>query len=165
MSRERIDMTGRRLGRLVVLGVDPYDENRLLCRCDCGNLTSIKRTSASGQIKSCGCLRRETSSSIGKRVCSKNFSERRKLMKKYHTNNKVIGNCTKLAKNNTSGTNGVCKNNRTGKYHAYITMNYHQINLGTFNNINDAVEARKEAEEKYYKPLVEAVSCEINSVA
>ena len=33
---------------------------------------------------------------------------------------------------------------------AYISINYKQITLGYFHDFNDAVKARKQAEEKYF---------------
>jgi hypothetical protein len=58
---------------------------------------------------------------------------------------------TKLNKNNKSGVKGVryCK----GKWIAYIFFNYKSIYLGTYDNKLDAVKARKEAEDIYFKPL------------
>lgn len=55
---------------------------------------------------------------------------------------------TKL--NNTSGVTGVSKNANKKRWRAYITINKKRIHLGTFDLFEDAVNARKEAEEKYY---------------
>ena len=63
---KKLDLTGVRFGRLVVLEEAPQDERKQrywICRCDCGNTTqpihmsSLKR----GLTKSCGCLRKEKS--------------------------------------------------------------------------------------------------------
>ena len=56
----------------------------------------------------------------------------------------------KLSVKNTSGYNGVSWNNILGKWHAYINYNNNRINIGYFENIEDAIEARKQAEIKYY---------------
>jgi hypothetical protein len=52
--------------------------------------------------------------------------------------------------NNTSGFVGVsyCKSKK--KWRAYITNNLRRIHLGYFQNFEDAVNIRKEAEEKYF---------------
>lgn len=61
MSKKDIDLTGKRLGRLLVIykvGID-----RWMCRCDCGNEKDIRCDHLiSGQIKSCRCLQAERSS-------------------------------------------------------------------------------------------------------
>lgn len=60
----------------------------------------------------------------------------------------------KLNKSNTSGHNGIYFRTDTKKWSAYIWLNYKKINLGCFNNIEDAIAARKSAEEKYYNPIL-----------
>lgn len=53
--------------------------------------------------------------------------------------------------NNTTGFTGVDMDKRTGKYRAHITVNMQKIYLGTFLSARDAAEARKQAEDKYWK--------------
>lgn len=55
-----------------------------------------------------------------------------------------------LFKNNTSGVSGVCFLRNENKWRATIILNYKTINIGSFDYFEDAVQARKEAEEKYY---------------
>lgn len=52
--------------------------------------------------------------------------------------------------NNTSGIVGVSFYKRQNKWRAYITYNTKQINLGYYFDIEDAKNARKEAEELYF---------------
>ena len=56
----------------------------------------------------------------------------------------------KLFSNNTSGVTGVCWNKAANKWAAHIRINKKRIHLGYFNDFEDAVKARKEAEEKYF---------------
>lgn len=49
---------------------------------------------------------------------------------------------------NRKGVNGICKSN--GKWHAQICKDYKHMSLGRFDNKEDAVKARKEAEIKYF---------------
>jgi hypothetical protein len=59
-----IDLTGRRFGRLEVVGRAPNRNTVVywLCRCDCGIEKEVGSQSLrSGRIKSCGCLRVDTS--------------------------------------------------------------------------------------------------------
>lgn len=55
-----------------------------------------------------------------------------------------------LNSNNTSGVTGVNWHKVSNKWIARIKVNYETIYIGTFDNFEDAVRARKEAEEKYF---------------
>jgi hypothetical protein len=57
------DLTGLRLDRLVVLERDsasPGSGSRWRCRCDCGAMVVVRRSSLVSGARSCGCLMRET---------------------------------------------------------------------------------------------------------
>ena len=60
-----------------------------------------------------------------------------------------------LSKSNTSGITGVCWSNAKNKYRAYICINGKQKSLGYYSDIGKAVEARKQAEAKYYKEFAQ----------
>ena len=51
---------------------------------------------------------------------------------------------------NTSGTTGVWLDKRNNNWVAEIKVNKEKINLGSFINKNDAIKARRNAEEKYF---------------
>lgn len=55
-----------------------------------------------------------------------------------------------INKNNKSGYTGVSFCKRYGKWMARIKVNYKSITLGYYENINDAIEARKKAEIEYF---------------
>lgn len=55
-----------------------------------------------------------------------------------------------LSENNTSGVTGVKWHSRDKIWESCITVNYERIYLGRFIKFDDAVRARKEAEEKYF---------------
>lgn len=55
-----------------------------------------------------------------------------------------------LHKNNTSGVSGVSFYNNINKWSAEICVNKDKIKLGLFDNFEDAVKARRKAEEKYF---------------
>lgn len=57
----------------------------------------------------------------------------------------------KPRKTNTSGYPGVMWRKDLEKWRAYITVDKKRINLGTYDRIEEALEARKTAEEKYWK--------------
>lgn len=79
-----IDLTGKHFDRLTVIKrvddyVSPkgYKEPQWLCKCDCGNESEIIATGKNlrrGRIKSCGCLKRESSSKTHKKYNSYDLS-------------------------------------------------------------------------------------------
>ena len=60
-----------------------------------------------------------------------------------------------IQSNNTSGYVGVSWNKKINKYRAYIKINYEQIHLGYYENFEDAIEARRQGELKYFGEIVE----------
>lgn len=66
MKSEKKDMTGLRIGRLLVLkdSGERYSKNREVlwrCVCDCGNICNVRGGHLrSGYAQSCGCLQKET---------------------------------------------------------------------------------------------------------
>ena len=60
MSTRRIDLTGKRFGRLVVksfAGKDKHNNTLWLCKCDCGKECIVNgRQLRVGDTRSCGCL-------------------------------------------------------------------------------------------------------------
>ena len=62
-----IDLTGQQMGRLRVLKRAAGHPTRWWCRCECGNKKAILGAHLrSGEIESCGCLRRERASARGR---------------------------------------------------------------------------------------------------
>lgn len=61
----KIDLTGKRFGRLVVLKEDGRTASKSikwLCQCDCGNQKTLDGAELRrGNVRSCGCFRREES--------------------------------------------------------------------------------------------------------
>jgi hypothetical protein len=56
----RIDITGQRSGRLVVLRFSRrFGRRAWLCRCDCGTEKIIQNNNLSRNTNSCGCLKKE----------------------------------------------------------------------------------------------------------
>ena len=64
--------------------------------------------------------------------------------------NQQNGMNSSLSKNNTSGVAGVKWHSRDNIWESCITVNYKRIYLGRYNKFDDAVKARKQAEEKYF---------------
>ena len=59
---------------------------------------------------------------------------------------------SKVRTDNTSGVKGVKK--QKNKWIAYITFKKRHYNLGTFENKEEAIKARRDAEEKFFKPIL-----------
>lgn len=79
-----------------------------------------------------------------------NKNDNRKCNLRLVTNQQNTMNA-KLKSNNTSGVTGVYWKKDRQKWQAKIMVNYKNINLGTYINKEDAIKARKEAEEKYFE--------------
>lgn len=61
-------------------------------------------------------------------------------------NNRAVG----IKKNNTSGYKGVTFNKASGKFYAYIRVDYKRIHLGVWESPTDAAKAYNEAALKYF---------------
>lgn len=67
MHERVIDITGKRFGRLTVLGFSHMTGKRSYwtCRCECGKIVTLRKDHFAysySRVKSCGCLHREKSS-------------------------------------------------------------------------------------------------------
>lgn len=61
----------------------------------------------------------------------------------------------KLQPNNTTGYKGVYRNKKDNTWYARVTVNGETIHLGTFKTKKEAISARRDGEQKYYKPQLE----------
>ena len=76
----------------------------------------------------------------------KNNNNIKNLCLKTHSENMKNSS---MRSNNTSGFNGVSFDKRQNKWIAYISINNKRIHLGYFDDINDAISARKKANKEY----------------
>lgn len=135
------DLTGKRFGKLVVLKELGY--RRALCKCDCGNVKEVNKSHLlSGDIISCGCKMR------------KNAIEARAPKLYKGTDINKISTATATSRSST-GIRGVSYSTRRGKYRANIGFRGQKFELGYFDTLEEAAKARKAAEERLYKPLIE----------
>ena len=122
------------------------------CKCFCGNIFIAEAYRIkNGEIKSCGCTRkvfREDNFKNARKKLENGFKEGTFL-------NSITGN--KLYKSNKSGCRGVTirKRKNSISYIATIGVKNKNIKLGTYKTLEEAIKARKQAEEKYYKPILE----------
>ncbi|MEN8075755.1 AP2 domain-containing protein [Clostridioides difficile] len=142
------DITGKRFGRLVAIErVGSQHKSPLWkCKCDCGNIidASLQKLNT-GDTKSCGCLKKD----YYKNELANNIKEYQ-----LDGTNVAYLKSNKLSKVNKSGVRGVSQK-KNGKWLAQITFKRKNYNLGTYENFEDAVKARKEAEEKLFKPVLD----------
>lgn len=149
VSKKFINLTNKKFNKLTVLErVDNKAGNRYKwkCLCDCGNITLVDpKNLKNGHTKSCGCLQIQAAS---------NNSEYAKIVysEKYITEGTNIAKITqeKLDKNNKSGYRGVHFHNQSKTWEARIQFQGKRYYLGRYKDIEDAIKARKEAEDKLY---------------
>lgn len=148
-------------GRLKVREHCSDNHNYVICECECGNVKRIRASNlVSGTVNSCGCIRREMMREAVK-AAGRNINDICSMSRKYGTNFGIIER-TKPDKRNKSGRIGVWFNQKAGKYEAYISINGKRKCLGVFEKIQDAIDAREEAENLYYMPLIAAKNAELN---
>lgn len=163
------DLTGQRFGRLVVIG-DSGKRKRngdilWLCKCKCGNKILVRTWQlTSGQTLSCKCLRAEGMKK-GAKIYREEMNEKQKKnrletldkgrVEDLKENTKISSLDQKISKRNSSGTKGVYWNKQQKKWIASIMFKNKYIYLGVFKNKKDAINAREEAEEKYFKPILD----------
>ena len=150
-----MNLKDRRFGRLLVEG-NSSRKGYVICLCDCGNRKEIRATSltkAFQPTRSCGCIQRELVRAIGSKTIPQNMEKQVKTNLRYHTNFQVIEDVNP-PKHNTSGYKGISWDIHRKKWMTYINVHSKRIFIGRFASLDDAVDARKEAEEKYHKPLI-----------
>ena len=104
------------------------------CRCDCGNEVDMAyNTLLYSNIRSCGCWKRERESKLGDLITRIDGTSIDMIKSK------------KLPADNTSGIKGVGFSR--GKWFAKIVFQQKQYHLGRYDSIEEAAQARKEAEE------------------
>ncbi|WP_346207600.1 hypothetical protein NSS91_15960 [Caldifermentibacillus hisashii] len=149
MARRKVDLKGKRFGRLTVLEELPERKNGKVvwrCRCDCGNVVNVVSTYlTSGQTTSCGCVKKEL--------------EAKHLREGYE--NKRVNNVVlplfkgkEPRKDSTTGFRGVrsyyAKKSKEVRYRAWITVNGKRYYKGGFRTPEDAYyNGRLKLEEKY----------------
>lgn len=139
------DLTGKKVGRLIVM--EPTDKRDTKgsviwnCRCDCGAWTKVSADSLMrGNTRSCGCRKKEIQGNIQKNLT--------------FVDNTCIEylRSRKSRSDNKSGFRGIFR--VENKYRVNIGFQNKKYYLGTYNNYEEAVRVRKEAEDKIYKSFL-----------
>ncbi len=142
----RADITGQRFGRLVALyPTENRNQKRSViwhCECDCGNELDIAYCDLMySNQQSCGCQKKEFYAQMNGMLTFVDGTELNTIKSK------------KIPSDNTTGYKGVYRHK--DKYIAKIVFQKQVYHLGTFANIEDAHEVRKEAEEALFQSTVE----------
>ena len=132
------DITGQKFEKLTALYPSRrYDKSGSViwrCRCDCGREVDVSYNNLRyGNQKSCGCQKKEHDQKLSGYLTHVAGTSIDMLKSK------------KVPKDNTTGYRGVYF--IKGKYVAKIVFRKKQYFLGSFDRIEDAAEARREAEE------------------
>lgn len=140
------DITGKKFNRLTALYIskrnDPKDGVIWHCRCDCGNEVDVPYNALMySNQKSCGCQKKEHDQLLQSFLTRVAGTSIDKLKSK------------KLPIDNTTGYKGVYR--IRGKYVAKIVFQKKQYHLGAYERIEDAAEARKEAETVLFDAVAE----------
>lgn len=146
---KKLDLTGQKFGRLTVIervDSDKRGQARWKCKCECGNETIVHSYNLrSGNTKTCGC---------SLKLHLKKALE--KLKKDEFKEGTYLALLTReKGKNNTSGTKGVYWDKSNKKWRAAINFKGRCYSLGYFTNKQDAINARKKAEEELFEPILE----------
>ena len=143
-------MIGDRFGKLVVKGYAGTDNGRgavMRCECDCGGVCEIPAHQLKrGNNLSCGCGED-----------ANRAANMRAHFDRVHvdgTNLDAISS-NRLRPDNTSGVRGVAMT-KSGRWRAYISFKREQRSLGTFDTLEEAAGARKDAERELFHPVLKA---------
>ena len=152
----RADITGRTFGSLAA--IRPTGEIRggsavWIFHCaGCGRDVefTLKSVKWNGRT-SCGCLRKllnqRQAKAMGDQFAKDHIFE--------GTNISLIIRKRAYTNNQSSGVCGVNWHKASQKWVARIQVKGKQLSIGYFDHLEDAIAARKEAEEKYFAPIIE----------
>ena len=154
MGKKLIAPIGQRFGRWTVLEDLNGCPSKWLCLCDCGNRVAVRADHLlSGRSRSCGCLTAELSKKRGASIVKVAIA----CMQAMNYNGTNISLITRPEqrpnRGNSTGVLGVSP--KGDRFRATLYLRGKQVNLGTFDTIEEAAEARKLGEEKYFKPIIE----------
>lgn len=152
MFKQKLNLTGQKnkYGCIAIRekSKDPVKGYLWVCKCPkCGKEFEIYAYNFKGQ-KSCGCLREEMYNNL----CAESSKLAREVRENGTIQNTSIINILpqKIRKDSTSGIRGVSWNSRSRKWIAYISFQKTRYNLGSYETIEEAALARKEAENHLY---------------
>ena len=146
------DLTGQRFDRLTVLGRADQRNSRgdrttpmWECRCSCGNIT----------YKATDTLRDPRASMCS--ACSRQYGAQKAREGAGYLAGTQVSKLVDMRPSaaNSSGVRGVTYDKKGNSYRARLNFQGKMINLGSYTKFEDAVRARREAEEEYFGTFLE----------
>ena len=148
------NLIGRHFGKLEVIGRSDKRGSRGArtvplweCRCECGAICyKATDTLTNPEISMCN-------------DCVGKYATEKARAKAGFVDGTQISKITstKLISTNTSGCRGVYFDKRTGKYRARLKFKGKIMSFGSYKNFEDAVKARKDAEQRIYGEFLEQI--------
>lgn len=152
-SSIRQNLTGKRIGRLTVLGLSEKRGSRGArtvplweCKCDCGEIT-YKATDTLNNADTSMCNK------CAQKYAAEKMRERAGFVD--GTQITKLNNADKSS-NNSSGIRGVYYDRKSNKWRARLRFKGKVMDFGSYYSINDAIEARKKAEESVFEEFLES---------
>ena len=151
--RRKIDVDiGQRYGRWTVLEeLGGSHHRKLLCRCDCGIQRAVRLSHLrDGSSLSCGCLSAKRAKERGGNIV---VAQAGRELKLYEGTNIAMISRPQSYCNSSTGVLGVSPYYK--RFKATLKLRGKQIYLGVYDTIEDAAEARRKGEERYFNPVIE----------
>jgi len=152
------DITGQTFGHLTAIRPTSRRSGGSVvwqCKCRCGETVyrAVSFLKAGGDNQSCGCMMPE----VAKEAARKSAH--------YIDGTRVASiRSQPMLSNNRSGIRGVHWDANAKKWRAVIYFKGSQIHLGLFKNIEDAKDAREKAEDKLFRPVIEAFDGNVKNI-
>ena len=140
MGRKALDLTGKRFGKLTIIGIDhvhPHNGVYWRCKCDCGNeCVVIGSHLRNGHTKSCGCIPKVNLRNISKLHHEKYYDLGTKF------DNSLRKSDLKPHNNNVSFYTGISYNKSRDFWRSYCDFQSCRYEKW-FKNKEDAIQFRK----------------------
>ena len=172
------NLVGKRFGKLVVISNEAHKKGHLVCQCDCGKIVEVRRGNlTSGSTRSCGSreCKRDTRHMEKhnpdievhtpeyvqeelqlEEMINTPFENRRRVSNINRIYNKAyeLNKKPQTSTRNSSGYVGVFWDKKHRRWVAQIGFRGERIRIGSYQIFDDAVKARKEAEEMLFAPAI-----------
>lgn len=163
IMKKPLNLVDKHFDRLTVIESAGHDKNgcRLWrCQCKCENEKIVKTSQLTcGYTRSCGCLKHELDVAKLKTAGKRTYTNAQKAY--------INGSHSRIKnpnpnKNSKTGVRGVFLDTRSKRYIACLNFKGKNVFRKAFDNLPDAIDARKAAEAKYFEPLIRKIESDGN---